>query len=54
MSGALFFYIIVVIIFSDFVIERILEYLNIKHMSSILPEKLKGIYDEEKYDKFQR
>lgn len=48
------FYIIIVIIFSDFIIERVLEYLNIKHMSSTLPEKLKGIYDEEKYDKFQK
>jgi STE24 endopeptidase len=53
MSSSLLFYVIIVIIASDFIIERILEYLNIKNMSPTLPERLKGIYDEEKYKKFQ-
>lgn len=47
------FYIIVFIIVFDYVLERILDYLNSTKWSKELPEELKGIYDEEKYRKSQ-
>lgn len=46
MSSETIFFIIVVFLCLDFVLERILESLNSKHMSPVLPDSLKGIYDE--------
>ncbi|HPR33692.1 MAG TPA: M48 family metallopeptidase [Prolixibacteraceae bacterium] len=45
----LFFYSILFILVADFLFERILDYLNHTHWSNVLPEALKGIYDEETY-----
>lgn len=45
--------IILVILFLDFALERILDYLNATRWSNSLPESLKGIYDEEKYRRSQ-
>lgn len=53
MSSGTIFIIIVVFLCLDFIFERILEYLNSKHMSLVLPESLKGIYDEKEYGRFQ-
>ncbi len=47
------FYVIVVIIVLEYLLERFLDYLNTTRWSSILPEVLKGIYDAEKYKKQQ-
>ena len=47
------FIIIVSIILFDFIFDKILDYLNLKNLSPILPEEAKGIYDEEKYRKSQ-
>ncbi len=52
MSSELLFGVILLIICVDFFIERILGFLNFINMSSILPEKLVGIYNEDKYCKF--
>lgn len=49
----LIFGLIIGIIIFDFILERILEYLNAKEWTSELPDELKGIYDEEKYRKSQ-
>ncbi len=54
MSAQSIFYIILIIIISDFIFERILDYLNTTRMSELLPEELKGIYDEDKYRKSQQ
>lgn len=43
------FYIIVGLVVTDFIFERILEYLNSTKWSNHIPEEVKGIYDEEKY-----
>lgn len=43
------FWIIILIIIMDFVFEKSLDYLNIKNLQEQLPDKLKDIYDEEKY-----
>ncbi len=46
-------YIIIAFIVFDFTFERILGYLNYTRLSNVLPDELKGIYDEEKYRKSQ-
>jgi STE24 endopeptidase len=43
------FYIILIIIATDFLLERILDRLNILHSGKELPDLLKGIFDDEKY-----
>ncbi len=53
MSSETMFFIIVVFLCLDFVLERVLESLNSKHMSPVLPDSLKGIYDEKEYSRFQ-
>lgn len=52
MSSETIFFIIVVFLCLDFVLERILESLNSKHMSPVLLDSLKGIYDEKEYSRF--
>ena len=53
MVAEVIFYVIVVFLCVDFLIERILESLNRSAMSPRLPESLKGIYDEREYSRFQ-
>ena len=38
----------------DFIVERVLSYLNGKNRKKAIPKELEGIYDEEKYSKSQR
>ncbi len=45
------FYIIVFLVITSFLFEAFLEYLNSKRRSAKLPGELRGIYDEEKYEK---
>ncbi|MCL3781527.1 M48 family peptidase [Prolixibacteraceae bacterium JC049] len=45
------FYVLIGIIVADFLFERWLDWLNKSCWNSKLPEALKGIYDEEKYQK---
>jgi STE24 endopeptidase len=47
------FFLILIIPISGFIIERYLDYLNSLMWSDTLPEKLKGICDEEEYRKTQ-
>ena len=53
MCSEIIFFIIVVFLCLDFVLERVLESLNSKHMSPVLPDSLKGIYEEKEYSRFQ-
>lgn len=46
-----FFTIILMIVVVDYVINTIIDILNLKKSSANLPEDLKGIYEEEKYQK---
>ena len=41
------------IITLDFLLERILDYLNAKSAKGAIPQELSGIYDEEKYARSQ-
>ncbi|MCS6832786.1 MAG: M48 family metallopeptidase [Flammeovirgaceae bacterium] len=52
-DSELLLWIIVAIVSIEFVLERILSYLNVKNSSPQLPPHLKEIYDEEKYRKSQ-
>ena len=47
------FFLIIIIPVSGYIVQRYLEYLNSKMWSPVLPEKLKGICDEEEYRKSQ-
>jgi STE24 endopeptidase len=47
------FWIIIGIIVVDFIFEKYLDYLNTTTMSQVLPDEVKGIYDEKKYKKQQ-
>ena len=44
----------IVILTIEFVVERVLSFLNRQNRKKEIPEELKGIYDEEQYDKSQR
>jgi STE24 endopeptidase len=45
------FYLIIFFILFDFILDRYLDYLNSRTRKAVLPDELKGIYDEEKYIK---
>jgi STE24 endopeptidase len=47
------FWIIIGIIVVDFIFEKYLDYLNTTTMTDVLPDEVKGIYDEGKYKKQQ-
>ncbi|MFH1296516.1 MAG: M48 family metallopeptidase [Bacteroidota bacterium] len=44
-----FLYLILAVLLLDFILERLLEYLNTRRWSDKLPDELKGIYDAEQY-----
>ncbi len=52
MQQIIFYFIIGILIF-DYLLDQFLDYLNATKRSSVLPDELKGIYDEEKYKKSQ-
>ncbi len=47
------FFLIIIIPVSGYIVERYLDYLNNSMWSDVLPEKLKGIMDEEEYRRTQ-
>jgi STE24 endopeptidase len=49
-----FLYIILGVIVFDYLLERVLDYLNMTRMTGELPEELKGIYDPDRYKKSQQ
>ncbi|MEH0155047.1 M48 family metallopeptidase [Limibacter armeniacum] len=52
-EGQIILLVILAIVTAEFVLERVLSFLNRKNMSNPLPEKLTGIYEEDKYRKSQ-
>jgi len=52
--GLILFYVILIILISDFALERYLAFLNIRESGKELPALLKDIYDHEKYVKQQK
>ena len=53
MTPQFLFYLIVGILSFNYLLGRLLSYLNDKSFKSELPDELKGIYDEKKYKKSQ-
>ncbi len=53
MAKILFIIIVAILVF-DYLLERILDYLNSTYWSDQLPKELEGIYDPEKYSKSQK
>ena len=54
MSSSIILYIILTILIADFILERVLDVLNLRNWSPKLPKVLEGIYDEEKYQQSQK
>ncbi len=54
MSPETLFYIIIVIILLDFIVEKVLDALNAKHFDDPVPAELQDVYDEEEYQRSQR
>ncbi len=54
MTAQSVFILIIIFLATEFLMERILDYLNTKKWSDEMPEEVKGIYDEQKYQKSQR
>ncbi len=48
------FYIIIAVLLVEYILERLLQYLNATRWSEKLPEAVKDIYDEERYKKSQQ
>ena len=48
------FWIIIAIVLAEFVLNRVISYLNSTWFGKPIPTELEGIYDEQKYDKQQR
>lgn len=53
MTPITLFYIIIAIITTNFIIDKILEALNAKHFKDTIPEELKDVYDTAEYQKAQ-
>lgn len=52
MNSEMVFTVVVSFLCLDFVVERVLERLNMKAMAPVLPSCLQGIYDEKEYARF--
>ncbi|MCK8481470.1 M48 family metallopeptidase [Psychroserpens algicola] len=53
MTASLLFYIIIAIICVNFIIDKVLDYLNAKHYNDPIPKELNDVYDEDEYKKSQ-
>lgn len=54
MTANSIFYIIIGIIITSFILDKILDALNAKHYNNAIPEELKDVYDDEAYKKSQK
>lgn len=54
MSPDTLFYLIIIIILLDFIVEKVLDALNARHFDDPIPTELQDVYDEEEYQKSQR
>ncbi len=54
MTAQTIFFVLIAFLTLEFVMERVLDYLNTKNWSDEMPDEVKGIYDEKKYRKSQQ
>ncbi len=47
-------YLLLAIVVADYLIDQCLDWVNYRHAQTALPDRLKGVYDEEEYLKSQR
>ena len=53
MTSTILFYIIIGIIFINFISDKVLGALNAKHFNDTLPTELEDVYDKKEYEKSQ-
>lgn len=53
MTPTTLFYILIVILIINFIIDKVLDYFNSKHFDDAIPEELKDVYEKEEYEKSQ-
>lgn len=53
MTSTTLFYILIAILLVNFIIDKILDYLNTKHFDDVIPSELEDVYDKEEYEKSQ-
>lgn len=54
MNPTTLFYIIILIILIDFILDKVLDALNARHFDDPVPAELQDVYDEAEYEKSQR
>ena len=53
MNSTILFYILISILIIDFIIDKVLDFLNTKHFDDKIPHELSDVYDEDAYKKSQ-
>ena len=53
MNSTTIFYLIIGILILDFIVDKILDYLNAKHYDDVIPNEVNDVYNEEEYKKSQ-
>ncbi|AXT19511.1 M48 family peptidase [Flavobacteriaceae bacterium AU392] len=53
MTSTTLFYIIIIILIVNFIIDKTLDFINAKHFNDAIPEDLHDVYDEAEYKKSQ-
>ena len=54
MSAHILYGLVLAILVFDFLLEKIVDFINFKHVKINLPDEVKDIYDKEKYQKQQK
>ncbi len=53
MNATTLFYILIAILIINFIIDKVLDFLNTKHFDDAIPSELKDVYEKEEYEKSQ-
>jgi len=53
MTATTLFYILIAILLVNFIIDKILDFLNTKHFDDAIPTELEDVYEKEEYEKSQ-
>ena len=53
MTATTLFYIIIAILITSFIIDKILDTLNVRHYNDAIPSELSDVYDQKEYQKSQ-
>ena len=49
MTATTLFYIIIAILITSFIIDKILDTLNVRHYNDAIPSELSDVYDQKEY-----